>query len=311
LIESIRRDSRKQTLEPQFEPSGDIRIQFFLMSPAPPTLNRFFVSQHYSLFYRRVKKFDGALETKSNYTVILVFDGQLGFRTADRLGSLEKNHTLLLSPTVSGRLSAQFVELIQLSLTPAFVIDHAVRMHLTGPGTAITFKSDLVDRDERLAQLIRGLRAELTDEKPGREIVLGALVDQVVVHLLRHYSNVRRSEELELSRVGLIDRRIRRSVELMYAQLDQDLSLKEIAAASYLSTFHFVRVFKKLTGTTPHAYLANIRISRAQVLLADPNLSITEISSRVGYSSPSHFTKAFRQATGLTPRAFREALVSH
>jgi AraC-like DNA-binding protein len=45
-------------------------------------------------------------------------------------------------------------------------------------------------------------------------------------------------------------------------------------------------------------------------LLAEPNLSVTEISSRVGYSSPSHFTKAFRQATGLTPRAFRKALVS-
>jgi hypothetical protein len=42
----------------------------------------------------------------------------------------------------------------------------------------------------------------------------------------RQYSIRRRSDELELSRVGLIDRRIRRSVELMHAQLDQDLSLK-------------------------------------------------------------------------------------
>jgi AraC family transcriptional regulator len=183
-------------------------------------------------------------------------------------------------------------------------------MHLTGPGTAVAFRLDLVEHDERLAQLARSMTTELTDEKPGREIVLDALVEQVVVHLLRHYSNIRRSEELELSRVGLIDRRIRRSVELMHAQLEQDLSLKEIAAASYLSPFHFVRVFKKLTGTTPHAYLASIRTSRAQLLLAEPNLSVTEISSRVGYSSPSHFTKAFRQATGLNPRAFRKALIS-
>ena len=174
----------------------------------------------------------------------------------------------------------------------------------------MAFRLDLVEHDERLAQLARSLATELTDERPGREIVLGALVEQVVVHLLRHYSNIRRSEELELSRVGLIDRRIRRSVELMHAQLEQDLSLKEIAAASYLSPFHFVRVFKKLTGTTPHAYLASIRTNRAQLLLAEPSLSVTEISSRVGYSSPSHFTKAFRQATGLTPRAFRKALVS-
>ncbi len=280
------------------------------MSPSPPPVNRFFISPQYSLFYRRVKQLDGAHQARSDYAVILVLDGRLKFRIGEKSGSMLPDQALLLSPSIGGSLAGQSVELLQLTLTPALVVDHAVRMHLTGPGTAVAFRLDLVEHDERLAQLARSMTTELTDEKPGREIVLDALVEQVVVHLLRHYSNIRRSEELELSRVGLIDRRIRRSVELMHAQLEQDLSLKEIAAASYLSPFHFVRVFKKLTGTTPHAYLASIRTSRAQLLLAEPNLSVTEISSRVGYSSPSHFTKAFRQATGLNPRAFRKALIS-
>ncbi len=280
------------------------------MSPSPPPVNRFFFSPQYSLFYRRVKQLDGAHQARSDYAVILVLDGRLKFRIGEKSGSMLPDQALLLSPSIGGSLAGQSVELLQLTLAPALVVDHAVRMHLTGPGTAVAFRLDLVEHDERLAQLARSMTTELTDEKPGREIVLDALVEQVVVHLLRHYSNIRRSEELELSRVGLIDRRIRRSVELMHAQLEQDLSLKEIAAASYLSPFHFVRVFKKLTGTTPHAYLASIRTSRAQLLLAEPNLSVTEISSRVGYSSPSHFTKAFRQATGLNPRAFRKALIS-
>jgi AraC family transcriptional regulator len=135
------------------------------------------------------------------------------------------------------------------------------------------------------------------------------MIEQTVIHLLRHHSNVRRSDELELSRVGLVDRRIRRAVELMHAHLDRDLPLEEIAAAAYLSPFHFARFFKKVTGASPHAYLATLRASRAQTLLAETDLSVTEISARVGYSSPSHFTKAFRQATGLTPRAFRSAIV--
>jgi len=46
------------------------------------------------------------------------------------------------------------------------------------------------------------------------------------------------------------------------------------------------------------------------LLLANAELSISQVSSLVGYSSPSHFTKAFRQSTGLTPRAFRSALIS-
>ncbi|MCA1601079.1 MAG: AraC family transcriptional regulator [Acidobacteria bacterium] len=257
-----------------------------------------------------MKQLYRAQQARSDYTVIVVLDGRLKFRTEEKSGSILTDQALLLSPATGNSLTGQSVELLQLTLAPALVVDHTVRMHLTGPGTTVAFRLDLVEHDERLAQLARSMISELADEKPGREIVLGALVEQVVVHLLRHYSNIRRSEELELSRVGLIDRRIRRSVELMHAQLEQDLSLKEIAAASYLSPFHFVRVFKKLTGTTPHAYLASIRTSRAQLLLAEPNLSVTEISSRVGYSSPSHFTKAFRQATGLNPRAFRKALVS-
>jgi AraC family transcriptional regulator len=280
------------------------------MSPSPPSLNRFLINTQYSLYYRRVKKLDWTHEVRSDYAVVLVLDGRLKFNTEGKSGSMLTNQALLLSPSMSASLTGEAVELLELTLAPPLIVDSAVRMHLTGPGTAVTFRSDLIDRDERLTQLGRGVATELTEENPGREIVLGALVEQLVVHLLRHYSNIRRSEELEISRVGLIDRRIRRSVELMHAQLEQDLSLKEIASASYLSPFHFARVFKKLTGTTPHAYLASIRTSRAQLLLAEPSLSITEISSRVGYSSPSHFTKAFRQATGLTPRAFRQALVS-
>jgi AraC family transcriptional regulator len=97
----------------------------------------------------------------------------------------------------------------------------------------------------------------------------------------------------------------------MHTQLDQDLTLKALAAASYLSPFHFARLFKKLTGASPHNYLAGIRAARAQLLLAETDLSVTEIGTRVGYLSGSHFTKAFRIATGATPREFRKGIISH
>ena len=217
---------------------------------------------------------------------------------------------LVIEPSVSVSATGQELELLMLNFSPAFVSDHAVRMRLIGAEATVGFPHALIEGDDRLIQLAGDLANELREDKPGHEIVIEAAVQQIVVQLLRHYSNMRWSPELELSRVGLIDRRIRRSVELMHGQLERDLSLKAIAAASYLSPFHFSRLFKKLTGTTPHSYLAAIRTTHAQSLLADPSLSVTEISSRVGYASPSHFTKAFREATGLTPRAFRKALIS-
>ena len=52
-----------------------------------------------------------------------------------------------------------------------------------------------------------------------------------------------------------------------------------------------------------------MRAARAQALLAETDLAVTEVGARVGYMSSSHFARAFRQATGISPRAYRKALV--
>ena len=280
------------------------------MSRSPNQPNRFFVCPQYSVSYRRQKRLEWTSEARSGYEIAFLLEGTLSFKSPVGSEALLKGQSLLLNPSSDCAVLGKGVELLQLSLAPTFVSDHAVRMHLMGAGATVVFAQDRVVGDSRLQDWGHSLANELNEGRPGGEIVIGALVEQVIVHLLRHYANMRRSPDLELSRAGLVDRRIRRSVELMHAQLAADLSLKEIAAASYLSPFHFARVFKKLTGATPHAYLAAIRTSRAQLLLANPELSVREIGALVGYASPSHFTKAFRQATGLNPRAFRNALVS-
>lgn len=273
-------------------------------------LNRFFVHPQYSIYYRLAKKLHWDSEGRLTYGIFFLLRGELTFQSGAGGGSLKKNQALLIEPTNLANVAGKNVETLLLVFSPALLLDYAARMRLVIAGANIAFSAQSVNQDSHLVELLRGLAGELAEEKAGREIVIAAAVEQTIVHLLRHYSNMRRSEELELSRVGLIDRRIRRAVELMHAQLDQELPLREIAAASYLSPFHFARLFKKLTGATPHSYLASLRTTRAQQMLAQTDLSITTISAQVGYASASHFTKAFRQATGLTPRAFRSALVS-
>jgi AraC family transcriptional regulator len=216
----------------------------------------------------------------------------------------------VLEPNTSITAKGRKVELLFLTISASLVIQHATSMRLIPSKSIVTFTGEHVRGDQRLDALLSEFVSELGAEEPGKEIVMHALVEQLLVHILRNYSTPRLSEDLELSRVGLIDRRIRRSIELMHTQLDQDLTLKSLAAASYLSPFHFARLFKKLTGTSPHNYLAGIRATRAQLLLAQTDLSVTEVGARVGYLSGSHFTKAFRIATGATPREFRKGLVS-
>jgi len=280
------------------------------MSQSLLPLNRFFLRPQFSIYYRRLRRFQWQAEGLSDYGLLFLLDGQLTFETEAGRNILEVQQSLLFEPGKPVTASGYNVESLLVTFSPAFIIDYAIRARLVSRTSAVTFNSSVVNNDNRLSQLLTDLAHELANEEAGKEIIVSALTEQVAVHLLRRYSRMRRSEELELSRVGLVDRRIRRAVEFMQSHLEQDLPLKEIAAASYLSPFHFSRLFKKLTGTTPHAYLASLRWSSAKLLLAETDLSITEISSRVGYASPSHFTKAFRQTTGLTPRAFRAALVS-
>jgi AraC family transcriptional regulator len=280
------------------------------MSRSAPPVNRFLVNPKYSLFYRRAKRLAWEEPVRPDHMVLFVLAGSLNYSSGNQHAQLTRGQTLLLEPSEDFEAAGTDTETVALLLSSQILVDFAVRMHLVGPVDNVSFSRQKLDQETRLKELGQSLASELLAADAGREIVIAAIVEQVVVHLLRNFCNMRRSDELELSRVGVIDRRIRRAVELMHSQLDRELSLKEIAAASYLSPFHFARLFKKLTGTSPHAYLATLRAKQAQLLLAETDLSITEISARVGYSSSSHFTQAFRQSTGSTPRAFRKALIS-
>lgn len=273
-------------------------------------LNRFFVSTDYSVSYRKAKQLLWQNQASSGYGLLTTLDGQLNYTVDDKHRALERSQSVVLEPNTSVTAKGQQTELLFLTFSASLVIQNAATMKLIPPKSIVTFSTEHVNGDLKLDALLAEFVSELAGQKPGKEIVMRALVEQTLVHMLRNYSTPRLSEELELSRVGLVDRRIRRSVELMHTQLDQDLTLKELAAASYLSPFHFARLFKKLTGASPHNYLAGIRATRAQLLLAETDLSVTEVGARVGYLSGSHFTKAFRLATGATPREFRKGIIT-
>ncbi len=277
----------------------------------PATLNdKVLVHEHFTMHLRQRGRVEWASEARPTYAVLCLLHGALSWTDATGTHELRAPATLLVAPGDSVSASGSSASHLLVTLTPAYVLDCAVRARLTRADARITFTARAVAPDARLNRLADDLAHELRTAELGQELVIAALVEQLTVHLLRRHAHIRRADELELSRVGLVDRRIRRAVELMHAQLDEDVPLEEMASAACLSPFHFARLFKKVTGTSPHAYLAALRLERAQTLLATTDLSITEVSARVGYTSSSHFAKAFRQTTGLSPRAFRAALIA-
>lgn len=85
----------------------------------------------------------------------------------------------------------------------------------------------------------------------------------------------------------------------------EDVMVEELASRAGLSQYHFIRIFKKETGFTPHEYLVNTRIATARYLLKNSCLSVKDICYATGFSSESVFCSAFKRRQGMTPNQYR------
>jgi AraC family transcriptional regulator len=102
----------------------------------------------------------------------------------------------------------------------------------------------------------------------------------------------------------------RRAVEAarwIDANSHEPIDLESAAAEFGLSPFHFLRLFAKILGVTPHQYLVRSRLRRAAQLLAHDTGPITEVALEVGFGDLSNFVRTFRRAAGMSPRRFRAA----
>ncbi len=91
------------------------------------------------------------------------------------------------------------------------------------------------------------------------------------------------------------------------AHAHEPLDLAQVARQSGVSAFHFLRLFARVTGVTPHQYLVRARLRRAAKLLALGTLPVGAIAYEVGFGDLSNFVRTFRRAAGRAPRDFRRA----
>jgi transcriptional regulator GlxA family with amidase domain len=104
---------------------------------------------------------------------------------------------------------------------------------------------------------------------------------------------------------GLSPGAMRRVREYVEAHLSESTDLAMLAAVAGLSIHHFARGFKQSAGVTPHHYLTQKRVERAQDMLAHTDLSLSEIAYAVGFSDQSHLARHIRGMLGITPGQLR------
>lgn len=104
---------------------------------------------------------------------------------------------------------------------------------------------------------------------------------------------------------GLSPSAMRRVREYVEVHLGENIDLSMLAGVAGLSVHHFARQFKQSAGVTPHVYLTQKRVERAQEMLVRTDIPLAQIAFAGGFFDQGHLARHFRHMLGTTPREFR------
>lgn len=156
--------------------------------------------------------------------------------------------------------------------------------------------------DTTLASYLLRLEKKLR-EKPAcyRLGAENALVD-ALIHAMRAYGVAEQKEERGgASTVGLSN-----AVDHINANLENKLTLSEIAAVAHMTPSYFSAVFKKYNGLSPWDYITIKRVEKAVEMLRGTDMTKLDIAEKCGFTSASHFYKAFLAVTGKRPGDYQK-----
>jgi AraC-like DNA-binding protein len=160
--------------------------------------------------------------------------------------------------------------------------------------------------DSTIANLGRSVLAAFGLPDQANRLFVDHVTLAIGVHVAQTYGGLR--PVLRPMRGGLAPWQVRRAKELLSANLDGAITLKEIAQECRLSVSHFSRGFRQTVGVAPHKWLLSFRVDLAKSMLRKQNKALSDVALECGFADQSHFTRVFTRMTGMSPGAWRRGL---
>lgn len=120
------------------------------------------------------------------------------------------------------------------------------------------------------------------------------------IRVLQHSARVQVAE-----RIGMRHPKLSEILALMETNLEEPLRPGDLAKTVNISTRQLERLFRRYLSATPKKYYMDMRLQRAQHLLLQTSMSVTEVSVACGFNSSSHFSRLFRARYGMSPHRLR------
>ncbi len=178
----------------------------------------------------------------------------------------------------------------------------------TGVCPAFSMRSGVLKLEERerkrAESLLFRIIAELREKRPAYEREIQALLEELLIFILRKGN----SSEREYPAVKSVKhRKVGEVADYIRANFSEISSLDFLSERFYISKYYLCRIFKEVTGMTISQYLNANRLKAAERMLRESSDSIIRIAAASGFGNVTYFDKIFRESMGLSPSQYRKS----
>ena len=232
--------------------------------------------------------------------LFFIVGGKGQFLIEDQLYPVDVNNLVIINPNVTHTevsLNAQPLEYIVLGIEG---------IELANSNTS-NGQFSILDHYEsvEISGCLRNILREMEQKNTGYEDVCQAYMEILIIRLMRTTTLAVPTEPQTIS-TNRQCAAVRRYIDLHFKEA---LTLEQLAEEGHMNKFYLSHTFKREYGISPINYMISRRIDESKYLLAETDLSMSQIAQLLGFSSPSYFSQIFHRTQGISPKEYRQNLV--
>ncbi len=236
--------------------------------------------------------------THNHMELFFIIGGKGQFLIEDQLHPVDVNNLVIINPNVvhtEVSLNAQPLEYIVLGI-------EGIQLATSNTSNG---QFSILDHYEsvEISGCLRNILREMEQKNTGYEDVCQAYMEILIIRLMRSTALAVPSETQVIS-VNRQCAAVRRYIDLHFKEA---LTLEQLAEEGHMNKFYLSHAFKREFGVSPINYMISKRIEESKYLLAETDLSMTQIAQLLGFSSLSYFSQVFRRTQSVTPMEYRQS----
>ena len=236
--------------------------------------------------------------THNHTELFFIVSGKGQFLIQDEVFPVDVNNLVIINPNVlhtEASLNAQPLEYIVLGISG---IELATSENSNGQFCILDHFESM-----EISSCLRNILREMELKNTGYQDICQAYMEILIIRLMRSTALAVQEEAPAVSGNRQCAE-VRRYIDLHFKEA---LTLDLLSDEAHMNKYYLSHSFKKEYGVSPINYLISRRINESKYLLAETDLSMSQIAQLLGFSSLSYFSQTFRKTQGMSPMEFRQS----